>query len=98
MLLAQEVAFAEARSYLAALADTAQTFEASAAYEQILLDLDALHSGDVPPLAEVRTDDTAVLHAVAGAATEELAEQGIDALLVELFLARLVDARSLDRR
>ena len=40
MLLSHAVTLAEARSYLAALADNAHTFDASVEYEHVLLELD----------------------------------------------------------
>ena len=43
MTLAYAVALAEARSCLAALADSAPTFDESVHYEHLLLDLDSLH-------------------------------------------------------
>lgn len=97
MLLAHAVAFAEARTYLAALADTAATLPASLSYESTLLHLDAIH-GDIVPLldATAMTVDAATLHAVAEAAVADLTEHGIDALQVELVLAMLHDARALD--
>ena len=97
MLLSHAVTLAEARSYVAALADGARTFDASVEYEHVLLDLDTIHGGEVPPTTEVFTDKREVLHAVAGAAIEELVDHGIDELQVELLLARLEDARALDR-
>ena len=97
MLLAHAVTLAEARSYVAALADNARTFDASVEYEQVLLELDTIHGGAVPPITEVLTDKSDVLYTVAEAAIEELADHGVDALAVELILARLEDARALDR-
>src|SRR3712207_1951455 len=55
MLLSHAVLFAEARSYLAALADSAAGFDASLEYERVLLQLDHLHGGQVTPLAVVPT-------------------------------------------
>lgn len=98
MLLAHAVTLAEARSYVAALADHALTFDASVEYEHVLLELDTIHGGEVPPTTEVLTDKSDVLYTVAEAAIEELVEHGVDALHVELILARLEDARALDRR
>lgn len=97
MLLAHAVTLAEARSYVAALADGARTFDASVAYEHVLLELDAIHGGEVPPITEVLTDKRDVLYTVAEAAIEELVEHGVDALRVELILAGLEDARARDR-
>lgn len=97
MLLAHAVTLAEARSYVAALADNARTFDASVEYEQVLLELDTIHGGDVPPAMEVLTVKSDVLFTVAEAAIEELVDHGVDALQVELILARLEDARAVDR-
>lgn len=97
MLLAHAVTLAEARSYVAALADNAHTFDASVEYERVLLELDAIHGGEVPPITEVLTDRSDVLFTVAEAAIEELVEHGVDPLRVELILAGLEDARALDR-
>jgi hypothetical protein len=97
MLLSHAVTLAEARSYVAALADGARTFNASVEYEQVLLELDNIHGGEVPPTSEVLTDKRDVLYTVAGAAIEELVDHGIDGLQVELILARLEDARALDQ-
>ncbi|GAB3662645.1 hypothetical protein GCM10027596_24570 [Nocardioides korecus] len=97
MLISHAVTLAEARSYVAALADNAHTFDASVEYEHVLLELDTIHGGEVPPLTEVLTDERDVLYTVAEAAIEELVEHGVDGLQVELVLARLEDARALDR-
>jgi hypothetical protein len=97
MLLAHAVTLAEARSYVAALADNARTFDASVEYEHVLLELDKIHGGEVPPTTEVLTNKSDVLYTVAEASIEELVDHGVDALQVELILARLEDARALDR-
>lgn len=97
MLLAHAVTLAEARSYVAALADNARTFDASVEYEHVLLELDSIHGGQVPPATEVLIDKPDVLYAVAEAAIDELVDHGVDGLQVELLLARLEDARALDR-
>ena len=96
MLLAHAVTLAEARSYVAALADHARTFDASVEYEHVLLQLDSIHGGDVPPTTDVLTDRRDVLCTVAEAAIEELTHHGVDALQVELLLAMLDEARSKD--
>ena len=98
MLLAHAVTLAEARSYVAALADNARTFDASVEYEHVLLELDTIPGGEVPPTTDVLTDKSDVLYTVAEASIEELVDHGVDALQVELILARLEDARALDRR
>ena len=97
MLLSHAVTLAEARSYVAALANNARTFDASVEYEHVLLELDTIHGGQVPPITEVLTDKRDVLYTVAEAAIEELGDHGVDGLQVELLLARLEDARALDR-
>ena len=96
MLLSHAVTLSEARSYLAALADGAHTFDASVEYERVLLQLDWIHGDNVPPVAEVLIDGRDVLYTVAEAAIEELIDYGIDALQVELVLAMLEAARDLD--
>ncbi len=97
MLLSHAVTLSEARSYVAALADNARTFDASVEYEHVLLVLDTIHGGEVPPITEVLTDRRDVLYTVAEAAIEELVEHGVDGLQVELILASLEGARGLDR-
>ncbi|GAB3862687.1 hypothetical protein GCM10028801_28680 [Nocardioides maradonensis] len=97
MLLAHVQTLAQARSYVAALADLAVTAEASSAYEDALLELDRVHGDDCPALDTAGlTDDRDVLLAVATSAIEELEQHGIDILSVELILARLIEARELD--
>ena len=94
MLLTHAIALAEARTYIAALANAAETDASSALYEQTLNYLDAIHGPDVPALAaQGLIDDQAALHAVAESAVEELADHGVDALQVELVLTMLDDAR-----
>lgn len=97
MLLADAVALAEARTYLAALANHAVTVDASLAYERTLLYLDAIHGDNVPGLDPTRLlNDRATLAVVAESAIEELIEHGLDALQVELVLDMLDEARALD--
>ena len=97
MLLAHAVALAEARTYLAALANEAACFEASRAYERTLLYLDSIHGDNVPALdTHGLIDDRAALRVLAESAVEELVDHGIDALQVELVLAMLDDASRLD--
>lgn len=97
MLLSHAITLAEARSYVAALADTARTFEGSVEYERVLLQLDWIHADNVPALDTVGlTDDRDVLYTVAESAIEELIGFGSDALQVELVLAMLIAARDLD--
>lgn len=97
MLLSYAITLAEARSYVAALADTARTFEGSVEYERVLLQLDWIHGDDVPGLdTSGLTDDREVLFTVAETAIEELIDFGSDALQIELVLAMLIAARELD--
>lgn len=98
MLLAHALTLAEARSCLAALADTADTFDASVEYERVLLQLDVIHGDESPALdAEGLTSDRQVLHALTVSAIEELVEHGVDALQIELLLDMLDVARDRDR-
>ena len=98
MLLAHALTLAEARSYVAALADAAQTFEASVEYERVLLQLDFIHGDDTPALdtAEL-TDDSETLYAVASSAIEELLDHDVDGLQIELILDMLEVARDKDQ-
>ena len=98
MLPSHAVALAEARSYVAALADTAVTFDASVEYERALLQLDGTHGDHVPGLdASGIPDDRDVLFSTAESAIEELADFAVDALQIELVLAMLIAARELDQ-
>lgn len=97
MLVPHAQTLAQARSYVAALADRALTLDASSAYERALLELDRVHGDDCPALdSEDLTDDRNILLAAASSAIRELESYGIDALSVELILAMLVDAHDLD--
>lgn len=97
MLLAHAATLAEARSYLAALADHARTVEASSAYERALIELDWVHGDDTPALDTAGiTDDRDIVMALAVSAVQQLADYGVDALHIELVLASLADAHVLD--
>ena len=97
MLLPHAFALAQARSYLAALADQASTIDASSAYEQVLIELDRIHGDESPAIdSEELPEDRAILHAVATSALEELEQYGVDPLSAELILAMLADAYALD--
>jgi hypothetical protein len=98
MLLAHAVLLAEARSYLAALADHALTFDGSMEYERVLLELDELHGGVVPPTTGVPVADPRVLYQIACRAIAGLDAHGVDPLGLELCLAMLVAARETDTR
>jgi hypothetical protein len=100
MLLAHAVTLAEARSYLAALADHAGSTDASLQYDRVLLQLDSLHGDDIPGISPVPVDDAGdqgALFAVAESAIEDLTGHGMDALTVELVLDMLSAARELDK-
>ena len=97
MLLAHALTLADARSYVAALADLAQTFDASVEYERVLLHLDLIHGDDTPALDTAGlTDDRDVLFSVAASSIEELLDQGVDGLRIELVLDMLESARDKD--
>lgn len=97
MLLSHAQTLAQARSHIAALADQALSVEASSAYERVLLDLDRIHDDECPALdSAVLGDDRDILLSTASAAIEHLGTYGVDALSLELLLAKLIDARDLD--
>lgn len=98
MLISHAVTLAEARSYVAALADRAQTDEASVEYERVLLQLDWIHGDYVPGISEVCGSEADVLYAIAEQAIEDLVGHGIDALQVELVLDMLDVARTKDEQ
>ena len=97
MELAHALTLERARSHVAALADGARAVEASSSYEHVLIELDRLH-GDRSPALDTAglTGDRDVLFAVASSAIEDLQDHGIDVLDVEVLLARLDEARSLE--
>lgn len=98
MDIAHAQTLVEARSHIAALADNARSVEASSAYEQVLIELDRLHGDESPALStDGLTTSRDVLFAVANSAVEELLGYGLDALDIELLLARLDEAHGLDR-
>lgn len=97
MLLAHAIALCEARSYLAALADTARTVEGSIAYERVLLQLDLVHNDQAPAHQTLsRILPTAELCRLAVTSIEALVGHGVDALDVELVIAALIDAFEID--
>jgi hypothetical protein len=99
MLLAHPALLSEARSYIAALGDNAKTFEASSAYDLVLIELDWVHGDNAFALdATSHTVDRDVLMALATSAVEQITTYGVDALRTELLLASLEDARTLDMR
>ncbi|CUR58380.1 conserved hypothetical protein [metagenome] len=98
MLLAHAVLLAEARSYLAALADHALTLDGSLEYERVLLELDELHGGVFPPTTRIPVPDPVVLYRVAHQAIVGLADHEADGFGLELCLAMLIAARKTDTR
>jgi hypothetical protein len=96
MLLAHAVTLAEARSYVAALADAALTTDASIEYDRVLLQIDFIHGDLFPGISPVPVTDRDVLFEVAESAIEDLVRHGIDSLTVELVLDMLWAARELD--
>jgi hypothetical protein len=97
MLLSHAALLAEARSYIAALADNAKAAEASSAYELALIELDWVHGDSAFAFdATEPTVDRDVLMSCATSAVGRLADFGVDALHTELLLASLDDARTLD--
>lgn len=96
MLLSYATTLAEARSHLAALADTAATFDAQVTYEHVLLQLDLIHGDDGPGLHAVDPTDRDSLYTATETALEELVDHGADALRVELLLAMLNAALAKD--
>ena len=78
MLLNHAVALAECRSYLAALADTASSVETSLEYQDVLLQLDGLIPGHLPPVTPVPTENRTVLYRVALKTLGRLEEHGLD--------------------
>ena len=95
-MLSHAVLLAEARSYLAALADHAAGFDAALEYERVLLQLDWLHHGTVPPITVVPAGSTEVLFRVAVAAVTGLEDHAVDRLQLEICLSMLHAARDLD--
>jgi hypothetical protein len=88
---------ARARSSLAVLADNASSTDASSSYERVLIHLDRLHHDRSPALlAPSRTTNRATLFTTAHSAVASLEDHGVDPLELELLLAALDDARTLD--
>lgn len=85
MTLAYALALAQARSCLAALADTAPDFDESIRYEYLLLDLDMLHPIG-PGLAPIAGTKAELLDRLE-AAVDQMIELGGDGLSLELLLA-----------
>jgi hypothetical protein len=97
MLLSHAVLLAEARSYLAALADGADDFDAAMEYERVLLQLDWIHHGVVPPTTAIPTSQREVLVRIARAAITNLADHDVDSLELGICLSMLDAAWELER-
>jgi len=96
MDLEHALTLAQARSFVAALADAAVDDDASAAFERVLIELDWLHGDESPGLdTNGLSNDRDVPYLAATAAIESLARFGLDALDLELVLVRLEAARTL---
>jgi hypothetical protein len=97
MDLEHALTLAQARSFLAALADTALDDGASAGFEHVLIELDWLHDDESPCLDTAGlSGDRNVLYLGAVAAIESLVAFGLDALDLELLLVRLEAAHASD--
>lgn len=98
MLLSHAVLLAEARSYVAALADRALTFDGSMEYERVLLELDELQGGQFPPTTDVPITNRDALYKLALASVADLELHEVDQLGLEICLAMLIAARATDTR
>lgn len=98
MLLSHAVLYAEARSYLASLADTASSLDAAMEYERVLLQVDWLHGGNVPPITVVPTRDRDVLNRVAQTSIARLQDHGIDRFELAICLSMLAAAWEQEHR
>ena len=97
MLLSHALTLGQARSCIAALADQADSIDASSAYEHVLIELDRIHGDESPGLyIDGIYEDRTVLLESATSAIEELEQYGVDPLTVELVVAMLDDANGLD--
>jgi hypothetical protein len=93
MLLAHAVLFAEARSYLAQLADTATDLDVAMEYERVLLQLDHAHGDQVTPITPIPTEDRGVLYDAAREAISRLADHSVDRFELAICLAMLAHTR-----
>lgn len=96
MLLSHAVLYAEARSYVAALADTANTADTAMEYERVLLQLDWLHGGNVPPITVVPSSNRDVLNRVARNSITQLENHGLDRFELAICLCMLAAAWELE--
>ena len=98
MLLSHAVLLAEARSYLAGLADSATSFDTALDYERVLLQLDWIHDGTIPPITVVPSGNRHVLYGVARAAINNLEVHAVDPLDLAICLSMLEAAWDADPR
>ncbi len=91
MTLGYAIEFAEARSCLAALANTSP-YERSIAYEHLLFDIDAMIGGRGPATFPI-AGSPPELHRRLEGRLQHLSEIGADALRIELLLAGLDEIR-----
>ena len=98
MLLSHAVALAECRSYLTALYATALRVEASLEYQEVLVHLDCLHAGSMPPVAPVPTDNRNVIYTVALESLGRLEEYGLDPFDLALCQCMLATAWGREHR
>jgi hypothetical protein len=92
MLLAHAHTLAQARTYLAALADAASSEDASSAFEHVLIELDRIHGDESPDIYfDAVTQNHAIQFEIATSAIEDLKAYGVDSLSVELLLWKLED-------
>lgn len=96
MILAHAITLAESRSYLAALARHARTFEGSLEYGRVLLQLDWTYDDNVPALEVLPLADLNLLFYLAQSSLESLTSFGADPLRIELLLDMLRAARERD--
>lgn len=97
MLLPHAHTLAQARTYLAALADEASNDDASSGYENALIELDRIHRDESPDVyLTTVTQDRDLRYDAAVAAIESLKGHGVDPLCLELLLCRLEDAYKQD--
>jgi len=90
LTVAFAIALAEARSCLAALADTATSFDESSHYEHLLLDLDAMHEANLPAHYPLAGQRATLLRRLEVAVDRMLSPGGSDGLRLELLLAEAI--------
>ena len=78
MLISHALALAEARSCLAALADTSVNSDAGVEYGAVLLQLDELQGGVFPPITVMATSNREALFQVAQESISKLADDGVN--------------------